>query len=1332
MEAKRRTLLPNPSLRASFLSFITFFYSYNVVKRALKKILFIRDLWKPLGREQSDNLGSRLEKHWRDLTTNHCRWRLPRALIRLYLPELISISFFMTILTIGIRVVVPLIIRPTMAYFATRDRRFFQLAIHCASAYFYVLLGMSLFGNYLLYRCFNAGLQMQTAIWSLLHRKALRLPITSMKKDIVKYVRKGFLQDISRLDVLTLYLLYLWSAPFLVVSIGVIMYHDIGYASLPGLVIIILMVPARKLLKVCRYKLFGHLGNKTEVRYLKTKEVFDNIEIVKKHAWANRFESFISKLRKKERKIIQSSIFQHAIHTVLMIFTSRLALLATIVTAIILQERLNFINTFVYLFYFDNLTIIVTQIITRALSQYKKSFIYLREIEKYLDLEEIHPKQAELRKKHENEKEYAVFLKNVDSTWDKSDKKTAFMLKGVKLNLEKGSLVCLIGPPKSGKTSLLHTILQNMHITHGTINAKGPFGYAPQTPWIFSSTIRQNIMFGSNFMSSRYNKVLKNCALIPDLCAMTDGDLKILKEDETVLTDGQKLRINLARAVYREADVYIFDDNLSQLPPSMQRFIFNTTIGPQGMLKDALRILVTNDKEFINQSNMVIAMNENGFEDCGETQKIMSQERKYIKPVNKNARRKWNRDQKSLSEEYCGNNMWPGVKSQENIYDNELDSEDVVDFEGDGYFNIEYSSGRYDSFVRYIKEGAESSNIMILSIAFIVLYAIIAASDIWLTFWITLEVSKFKLQNTTGCINSTDINCTISEMSKLYVKHSKVIYEVYDHVKGGLKYPHRYQRLAETAPCLIVYLNYIGVTLVLAAIINIFFSKICLKANKNLHDTLLHKMTSARISFYQRTRTEKILNLFKNDIKIVDNVVPTSLLESINLFLWITGWALTAVYANSYITIYLVSILVLFFIAQCWLLITTKRLKQLQDSMKSKLSRRFGAALDAMSIIRAFKVEGVVQRDFDDSLNSHSSTKQTFFAVSSAFSVILETVSVISIGIIIYETFHGTLRINGNLMTFTIMQLAGFTGMLGWSLKQTAASSNELTSVERIMKYCNAEQEEDPPKPEKIRRTWPECGRIVYKEMSLSYEENGEDVIKNISFNFGAREKVGIVGESGAGKSSFVNAIVRMGHVKGLVEIDRTDTSRITLEDLRSHITTLTRKPAIFSGTIRSNLDLYNEYRQDDIIYALKAVKLDSLDLNMVVDHNGENLTFQQRHLLAFARAVLYNNRIIILDEALSDLDDETLEIVKDVLDDYLDESTIFHITKQLEHVMYSDCILVIEKGVLVENGLPYHLLQRNGGEFKKMVHSYKKVSPAELIEIANLKVINHPYLKIE
>lgn len=141
--------------------------------------------------------------------------------------------------------------------------------------------------------------------------------------------------------------------------------------------------------------------------------------------------------------------------------------------------------------------------------------------------------------------------------------------------------------------------------------------------------------------------------------------------------------------------------------------------------------------------------------------------------------------------------------------------------------------------------------------------------------------------------------------------------------------------------------------------------------------------------------------------------------------------------------------------------------------------------------------------------------------------------------------------------------------MLGWSLKQTVSSSGELISTDRILTYCTIEQEVDPPNPEKARRTWPEYGRVVYQEMFLRYSKDSNNVIKEFSFIFRPREKVGIIGDSGSGKTSLMNALYRIGIIKGFVEIDRMNLATVTLEDIRSGITTITKKPAIFSGTIK-------------------------------------------------------------------------------------------------------------------------------------------------------------------
>ncbi|XP_059608887.1 probable multidrug resistance-associated protein lethal(2)03659 [Phlebotomus argentipes] len=1331
MEARRRQLLPNPGIRENFFSLLTFYWSYPIIAKGFRKVIQVRDLWRPCKQHRSEVIGSELETKWDDVNRERINFRLPRALLRTFIKDYWATAGLMTLSMFIARLAIPVYLYRAFSYFLDESIKYQdQDARYCAFGFLAIVIASIIVNNHSAYSNFFTGLKMQTALGSLVYKKALRLSMSSLKSSTVKCIQYSLTMDPGRLDVMSFYLHYLWLSPLLFLGLGSVMYVQIGKCVLPGLVIIIMLVPSHEIISKCYTHFFGRLEAKSRLRYFKMKEIIDNIEIVKKHALVKYFIGIVSKLRNQELRVLRYGIFGHAFHVVLMIFTSRIALLATLITVILTNNHFNTLSYVIHLYYFDILTIAVTQIFTRAIKQFCETIKYLTEVEEFLDLEEMsHLRQDRGKKKKKDvplefDDKFPVALKNVTSTWNMFPK-DGFKLKKMTVKLKKDALVCIIGPPECGKTSLINTILQEMWITEGHVAANGPFGFAPQDPWIFSSTVRQNILFGSALNMKRYESVLKACALLPHVNQFPRGDLTILSEDETILSLQQQLIINIARAVYKKCDVYIFDDNLTGLNTPTSRYIFDRVLGSNGLLKKSLRILVTNELEYINKADFLIIMDKNGIKNTGQPSDITLSELSYLTPADEDKRRE------ELEREYKKLTLADisGIKEEDKKYYEELDNDDIEDTEGNGFFNVEYSSGRYNSFFRYIYEGVDSYHLILVMVGFLLVYAIIVFSDLWLSFWATLETAITERE----IICATDKYCNrdLLNLSKKFTFHYHGFYDIFKQTQSSIKEHVKFLLyLPETAPCAVVYSIAIAVAFILCVMINMCFSQICFKSSKSLHEKLLNKMSSATLSFFYRTRKEKILKLFDQDMKVIDSFVSTSLLETINLFLWIGGWILSTLYASYDFSCPIVGIFILYFAMQYRLLRTTKRLGQIEVKIKNRLTRHLNSSLKAAHIVRAFQVENEVLEDFYNLQDVHTSTISTFLITTSAYSVILEILCMGGVAAITISFFSGIIDIPKHLMPFILVQLIGFTGMLGWSLKQTASSASELTSVDRILKYCNVQQEMDPENPEKIRRNWPEYGRIVYKNVSVVYEHDLLG-IHDVTFNFRAREKIAIVGDSGSGRTSFVNAIYRIGLQKGTVEIDRTDISNISMEDIRSNIMTITKTPAIFSGTIKSNLDPFNEYQLSDIRYALEAVHLGDLDLDEEVHDDGDNLTLQTCHLLTFARAILRNNRIIILDEAMANMDPETIEIVQTIIEEYLNENTIFTITDQLEHIMYSDSVFVLKQGKIIEQGLPYTLLQKNNGHFRKMVHAYKKVSPDDLIAIATTKVQKHPYLII-
>jgi len=279
----------------------------------------------------------------------------------------------------------------------------------------------------------------------------------------------------------------------------------------------------------------------------------------------------------------------------------------------------------------------------------------------------------------------------------------------------------------------------------------------------------------------------------------------------------------------------------------------------------------------------------------------------------------------------------------------------------------------------------------------------------------------------------------------------------------------------------------------------------------------------------------------------------------------------------------------------------------------------------------------------------------------------------------------------------------GLTGTVQWTVRQSAELENTMISVERMIEYEEIEPEGplEATADKKPHESWPEQGKIEFEELSLRYEPylKSESVLKSLSFVIKPKEKVGIVGRTGAGKSSLINALFRLSYNDGSVRIDDKDTNDMGLHDLRSKISIIPQEPVLFSGTVRHNLDPFDEYSDDRLWCALEEVELKDVvasvatGLETKITEGGSNFSVGQRQLVCLARAILRDNRILVMDEATANVDPQTDALIQATIRNKFRECTVLTVAHRLHTIMDSDRVLVMDAGRVVEFGTPYELL---------------------------------------
>lgn len=395
---------------------------------------------------------------------------------------------------------------------------------------------------------------------------------------------------------------------------------------------------------------------------------------------------------------------------------------------------------------------------------------------------------------------------------------------------------------------------------------------------------------------------------------------------------------------------------------------------------------------------------------------------------------------------------------------------------------------------------------------------------------------------------------------------------------------------------------------------------------------------------------------------------------------------------------------------------------------RSPVYSHLSASLNGLSTIRAFDAQTVLIHEFDDLQDAHSSVFYTMISISRAFGLWLDSICLIYIALVTLSFFVFGGENPGNV-GLAITQAIGMTGMVQWGMRQSAELENIMTAVERVTEYEKIENENRLEKAieKKPPKEWPEKGHIRFENLSLKYvPHETEHVLKNLTFEIYPQEKVGIVGRTGAGKSSLINAVFRLSFNDGDILIDSRNIREMSLRDLRSKISIIPQVPVLFSGSVRYNLDPFEEYSDAKLWEVLEEVQLKSVvaelpdGLHTKVTEGGANFSVGQRQLICLARTILRENKILIMDEATANVDPQTDALILSTIRNKFKDCTVVTIAHRLNTVMHSDRVIVMDSGRIIESGVPYLLLtETNSKILRHMAQESGKTMFSNLLKIA-------------
>ncbi|XP_033614351.1 multidrug resistance-associated protein 1 isoform X5 [Fukomys damarensis] len=1141
--------------------------------------------------------------------------------------------------------------------------------------------------------CFVSGMRIKTAVIGAVYRKALVITNSARKSSTVGEIVNLMSVDAQRFMDLATYINMIWSAPLQVILALYLLWLNLGPSVLAGVAVMILMVPLNAVMamKTKTYQV-AHMKSK-DSRIKLMNEILNGIKVLKLYAWELAFKDKVMAIRQEELKVLKKSAYLAAVGTFTWVCTPFLVALSTFAVYVTIDKSnvLDAQKAFVSLALF-NILRFPLNILPMVISSIVQASVSLKRLRTFLSHEELEPGSIERQSVKDAGGTNSVTVKNATFTWARGEAPT---LNGITFSVAEGALVAVVGQVGCGKSSLLSALLAEMDKLEGHVTLKGSVAYVPQQAWIQNDSLRENILFGRQLQERYYKSVVEACALLPDLEILPSGDRTEIGEKGVNLSGGQKQRVSLARAVYCDADIYLFDDPLSAVDAHVGKHIFENVIGPKGMLKNKTRILVTHGISYLPQVDVIVVMTGGKISEMGSYQELLARDgafAEFLRTYASTEQEQASEDDgsKVVDKEEDGVMAVTGPGKEAKQMENGML---VTDAAGRQLQRQLSSSSSYSgdaskhrtSAAELQKPGAQEESWKLMEadkaqtgqVQLSVYWNYMKAIGLFLSF---LSIFLFLCNHVSSLASNYWLSLwTDDRVVNGTQEHTNVRLGVY----GALGIS---QGVAVFGYSMTVSIG------------GIF-------ASRRLHLDLLHNVLCSPMSFFERTPSGNLVNRFSKELDTVDSMIPQVIKMFMGSLFTVLGSCILILLATPIAAVVIPPLGLIYFFVQKFYVASSRQLKRLESVSRSPVYSHFNETLLGVSVIRAFEEQERFIHQSDLKVDENQKAYYPSIVANRWLAVRLECVGNC---VVLFAALFAVISrhsLSAGLVGLSVSYSLQVTSYLNWLVRMSSEMETNIVAVERLKEYSETEKEA----PWQIQETappsnWPQVGRVEFRDYSLRYREDLDLVLKHINFIIEGGEKVGIVGRTGAGKSSLTLGLFRVNEsAGGEIIIDGVDIAKIGLHNLRFKITIIPQDPVLFSGSLRMNLDPFGRYSDEEVWTALELAHLKGFvsglpdKLNHECAEGGENLSIGQRQLLCLARALLRKTKILVLDEATAAVDLETDGLIQSAIRTQFEDCTVLTIAHRLNTIMDYTRVIVLDKGEIRECGTPSDLLQQRG-----------------------------------